>query len=288
MKKILLSFVMLLTAATINAQIELQQVLEEFTGNYNRVNREFEDDPLGSTIGLDDLFLLRHQSHIAPNADCDYSYYYHFYDADCNLYKRLKEIDDDFYYAVHYIARNVFTTDGRICRLVSKNEYGEYGGYEFLVLQIIDEEGKVIQEIAWDDKYGYYRGLELIKVGNKYKLLLYTENGIFHNDDSMGYEMYYYVHIYSCPGNGETTTSVQNVPVKPKRSAFPNPASDLVTLPYDANGATSMKIYDMQGKLVERKFLDKTKQELQLNVRNYTSGMYFFEVNGESNSFIVD
>ena len=49
-----------------------------------------------------------------------------------------------------------------------------------------------------------------------------------------------------------------------------------------------MKIYDMQGKLVERKFLDNNKQELQLNVKDYPSGMYFFEVNGESNSFVVE
>ena len=81
---------------------------------------------------------------------------------------------------------------------------------------------------------------------------------------------------------------MENVPAKVKRNAYPNPATDLVTLPYDANGATSMKIYDMQGKLVERKFLDENKQELQLNVKDYPSGMYFSEVNGESNSFIVE
>lgn len=294
MKKILLGLIMLVTAATMNAQVELQQVLEEFDiSHYGTVDELFEKDPLHRMIGLDDLFLLRHQSHIAPNADYDYSYYYHFYDADCNLYKRLKEIDDGFSYEVKYIARNVFTTDGKICRLVGKYEYIPSpvegpGGSEFRGLQIIDEDGKVLQEITWDDKYGRYVDLVLIKVGNKYKLLLYTQNSIFYNDDSMGYEIYYYVHIYSCPGNGETTTSVQNVPAKVKRNAYPNPATDLVTLPYDANGTTSMKIYDMQGKLVERKFLDKSKQELQLNVKNYPSGMYFFEVNGESNSFIVE
>ena len=164
-----------------------------------------------------------------------------------------------------------------------------YGGTEFRALQIIDEDGKVLQEITWDDKYGRYEDLELIKVGNKYKLLLYTEKSIYYNDDSMSSDYYHYVHIYSCPGNGSNdSTSVQNVPIKPKRNAYPNPATEIVTLPYNANGATSMKIYDMQGKLVERKFLDKTKQELQLNVKNYTSGMYFFEVNGESNSFIVE
>ena len=278
-----------------SAQIELQQVLEELglRYDYSATDYAFELDYTNNRmIGLDDLFLLRYQNHDIHNGDRDYSYYYHFYDADCNLYKRLKEIDDDFYYAVHYIARNVFTTDGKICRFVSKNEYIPSdlvpGSYKFLAFQIIDEDGKVIQEITWDNKYGSCQNVELIKVGNKYKLLLHTENRIFLNDDSMGYESYDYVHIYSCPGNGETTTSVENVPAKVKRNAFPNPATDVVTLPYDANGATSMKIYDMQGKLVERKFLDKNKQELQLNVKNYTSGMYFFEVNGESNSFIVD
>lgn len=291
MKKILLGLIMLATAAIMNAQIKLQQVFEEFSVpyDYSLTDAPFERNSLNRMIGLDDLFLLRYQNHDIPNdGDSDYSYYYHFYDADCNLYKRLKEIDDDFYYAVHYIARNVFTTDGRICRLVSKNEYGEYGGYDFLVLQIIDEEGKVVQDITWDSKYGICRNLKIIKVGNKYKLLLSTEYQTNWNAETMGCDTYYYVLVYSCPGNGETTTSVENVPAKVKRNAYPSPASDLVTLPYDANGATSMKIYDMQGKLVERKFLDKSKQELQLNVKDYPSGMYFFEVNGESNSFIVE
>ena len=290
MKKILLGLIMLATAATMTAQVVLQQVLEEFSGHDNSVFSEsvFDRDPLHRMIGLDDLFLLRYQNHDIHNGDRDYSYYYHFYDADCNLYKRLKEIDDGFFYVVHYITRNVFTTDGKICRLVRKNAYSDYGGYNFLGFQIIDEDGKVIQEITWDNKYGSCQKVELIKVGNKYKLLLSTECQTNWNAETMGCDTYYYVLVYSCPGNGETTTSVENVPMKVKRNAYPNPASDLVTLPYDANGATSMNIYDMQGKLVERKFLDKTKQELQLNVKNYTSGMYFFEVNGESYSFIVE
>ena len=281
MKKILLGLVMLATAATMNAQIELQQVFEEFSvpDYYSLTDAPFERNSLNRMIGLDDLFLLRYENHEIYGGNRDYSYYYYFYDADCNLYKRLKEIDAYSYLDVHYIARNVFTTDGRICRLVRKNEYA---------YQIIDEEGKAIQEITWDSKYGRCKDLGLIKVGNKYKLLLFTEYYTNHNAETMGWDTYYYVLVYSCPGNGETTTSVENVPAKVKRNAYPNPANELVTLPYDANGATSMKIYDMQGKLVERKFLDKSKQELQLNVKDYPSGMYFFEVNGESNSFIVE
>ena len=115
--------------------------------------------------------------------------------------------------------------------------------------------------------------VSLIKIADTYKFVI---------------EVPHATYIYSCPGNGEISTSVENVPAKVKRNAYPNPANELVTLPYEANGATSMKIYDMQGKLVERKFLDKNKQELQLNVKDYPSGMYFFEVNGESNSFVVE
>ena len=275
MKKILLGLIMLVTAATINAQVELQQVLEEFSGTYYKHDEEvFKNEHLNRIVGLDDLFLLRYQAHDIPN-NGGYSYYYHFYDADCNLYKRLKECD--YYYNLHYIARNVFTPDGEICRLVSKQ------GSATFDFQIIDEEGKVIQEITLDEKYGRYEDLELIKVGNKYKLLVYTHYDV----KSTGYN-YYYVHIYSCPGNGESLTSVENVSANTKRHAFPNPATDIVILPYEVKTATSMKIYDMQGKLVERKFLDKNKQELQLNVKDYPSGMYFFEVNGESNSFIVE
>ena len=277
MKKILLGLVMLATAATMNAQIELQVVLEGFI--YEGIDNGFNENPLHARMfGLDDLFLLTN------DYNDEYPYYYHFYDADCNLYKRLKEVDDEFVHRVYHIARNVFTTDGTICRLARKDKYtpnpgsgpgsGGMGTFEFLGIQIIDEDGKIIQEITWDDQYGECERSELIKVGNKYKLLLFTKNA--------------YVRIYSCPGNGETSTSVENVSAKVKRNAYPNPATDIVTLPYDASGSTSMNIYDMQGKLVERKFLDKSKQELQLNVKDYPSGMYFFEVNGESNSFIVD
>lgn len=281
MKKILLGLVMLLTTATMSAQIKLEHVIEGFQFLENR-NYVFDSDHYNISldnryIGLDDLLMME---------DWD-NYELCFYDVDGNLYKRLKDIpEDDYFYKVKYVARNVFTTDGQICRLVTKNKYeGGFGSYIFLGISIIDENGNVIQEIS----NNVTEEPILIKISNKYKLLFNDYECLDWNDEAMGCDDdRYYVCVYSCPGNGETTTSVENVPAKVKRNAYPNPATDLVTLPYDANGSTSMKIYDMQGKLVERKFLDKSKQELQLNVKDYPSGMYFFEVNGESNSFIVD
>ena len=253
MKKILLGLVMLATAATMNAQIELEHVFE---------GAPVIDNLLCYRVGVDDLYIISKSSSSSSNADI------YLYNVDFSLYGVYKA-------HVGIIARNVFTTDNKIC-FIRKENYGHK-------TVIFDENNKVIKEILLDEnleEIEYY----LAQIGNQYKLMI--EGWMPPTNDGDDYKKYTY--IYSCPGDGETTTSVENVPAKVKRNAYPNPASDLVTLPYDANGATSMKIYDMQGKLVERKFLDKNKQELQLNVKNYTSGMYFFEVNGESNSFIVE
>ena len=277
MKKILLGLVMLATAATMNAQIKLEHVIEGFQfleNGHSVFGKDHYNISLDNRyIGLDDLLMMEDRD----------NYELCFYDVDGNLYKRLKAIpDDDYFYNVKYVARNVFTTDGQICRLVTKNKYESgFGNYIFLGISIIDENGNVIQEIS----NNVTEEPILVKISDKYKLLFNDCEYI--EDDGRIWDLTN-VYVYSCPGNGETSTSVENVSAKVKRNAYPNPATEIVTLPYDANGATSMKIYDMQGKLVERKFLDKSKQELQLNVKNYTSGMYFFEVNGESNSFIVE
>ena len=243
MKKILLGLIMLATAATMNAQIELEHVFPGIiypeTYSYSSVHRYY---------GMEDYYVV-----FDYNVECTKIY------------------DKDFGYVCtadaypYIIAKNIFTTNNEICYLTTRGEN----------LKICNQDGVVLNEFAGDSENPPF----LKQIGNEYKLVMLSWNAA-----AKAYETY----IYSCPGNGETTTSVENVPAKAKRNAYPNPASDLVILPYDANGATSMKIYDMQGKLVERKFLDKSKQELQLNVKDYPSGMYFFEVNGESNSFIVD
>ena len=285
MKKILLGFIMLVTAATMNAQMKLEYVLEGYElgvvqdlGSYET---PYDAIGLNNIIGLDDFILLKNHAEDT----------YFFFDAEGELYATLKDMADDTVdsYDMITIAKNVFTTDGKICRLVKAYETRFGGGdaghtsYDILGIYVIDEDGNTIQKIPFKHDVDVL----LVKVAGQYKLLITECYEEWENWEII--DEGHCTYVYSCPGNGSNdSTSVQNVPAKVKRNAYPNPATDLVTLPYDANGATSMKIYDMQGKLVERKFLDKNKQELQLNVKNYTSGMYFFEVNGESNSFIVD
>ena len=185
---------------------------------------------------------------------------FHIYDSNYSLVHTFPQ-------EPQIVAKNVFTEDGKICVVNVTNENDWWNTYR---IEILKEDGEFIQRWGFENQCPM---VSLIKIADTYKFVI---------------ELPHETYIYSCPGNGEATTSVENVPAKVKRNAYPNPANELVTLPYEANGATSMKIYDMQGKLVERKFLDKNKQELQLNVKDYPSGMYFFEVNGESNSFVVE
>ena len=257
MKKILLGLIMLVTAATMNAQIELEHVI---TNSYILPDYEFYGP---QQVGIDCIIAYEKKGvEIASGTLKSWR----LYDHNMQLIIQIPYIQYDEYLLL--VTRNIFTTDNRLCYVTIK-----LNSYEAI---IYDEMGEIIYTIpnVYDDYPVYIR-----KINNKYKLIVPVKDSSSNTIDTQ---------IYSCPGNGETTTSVENIPAKVKRNAYPNPASDLVILPYDANGATSMKIYDMQGKLVERKFLDKNKQELQLNVKNYPSGMYFFEVNGESNSFIVE
>lgn len=262
MKKILLGLVLLLTTATMSAQVELEKTVADCSAAL----------PAIQFVGMDNYFVLRDMDG-KDYGDSGGYYQYYIYNENMDLVKTLRGAVSDRIIA---LTKNVFTTDGKFCYITYDEE---------TKITIFDEDHKTLLLIPNVDKwhfkqYYYYYGSSdankahcIRKISNEYKLFIPIEGGI---------------SIYSCPGNGETSTSVENVPAKIKRNAYPNPATDLVTLPYEANGATSMKIYDMQGKLVERKFLDKSKQELQLNVKNYPTGMYFFEVNGESNSFVVE
>ena len=200
-------------------------------------------------VGLEDMYLIRGNDSL-----------FHIYDSDYSLVHTFPQ-------EPQIVAKNVFTEDGKICVVNVTNENDWWNTYR---IEILKEDGECIQRWGFENQCPM---VSLIKIADTYKFVI---------------EVPHATYIYSCPGNGETSTSVENVPAKVKRNAYPNPANELVTLPYEANGAISMKIYDMQGKLVERKFLDKNKQELQLNVKDYPSGMYFFEVNGESNSFVVE
>lgn len=71
--------------------------------------------------------------------------------------------------------------------------------------------------------------------------------------------------------------------------AYPNPARNTISLPYNLNKGeqAEMLIYDVNGKMIEKKMIDSTFDKILLNVESYTPGIYFYSVNGVSHKFVV-
>ncbi len=71
--------------------------------------------------------------------------------------------------------------------------------------------------------------------------------------------------------------------------AYPNPSNTVVTIPYDLNGADNavMRIFNIEGKLIETIRLNNASLDVTVDVRNYPKGVYIYQVNGAARKFMV-
>lgn len=91
--------------------------------------------------------------------------------------------------------------------------------------------------------------------------------------------------IYQCSGSVNIVQQ-NGIDLRP---AFPNPATNIITLPYQLkNKATSqINIYDASGHLYTAIPVGSHFNEVKIDVSNYPSGIYIYECEGISNKFIV-
>ena len=94
-----------------------------------------------------------------------------------------------------------------------------------------------------------------------------------------------YTEIYSIDGYESTSEKT----IRSFGHAYPNPARNTISLPYNLNKGeqAEMLIYDVNGKMIEKKTIDSTFDKILLNVESYTPGIYFYSVNGVSHKFVV-
>lgn len=169
-----------------------------------------------------------------------------------------------------------------------------------------------------DNNYEFL--VNYIRTDNTYdntreKSILYNQNGSIIKDFGFAYmvSVYPYLHIansnfrltvtkYYYDGTNTTIkTEIYSVPGIPPTSvaslksdeiqlAYPNPANSIITLPYQLkNGEIAlMNIYNNNGQLMDTKQIDFMFDKILLDVSNYPKGVYFYEVNGFSNRFIVE
>lgn len=70
-------------------------------------------------------------------------------------------------------------------------------------------------------------------------------------------------------------------------AAYPNPASDYVSLPYESNRSGEVKVYGIDGRLVSSVRVPAGNGVVNVNVAQMPAGVYIYRLNNASGKFIV-
>ena len=70
-------------------------------------------------------------------------------------------------------------------------------------------------------------------------------------------------------------------------TAYPNPATLSVTLPYSTETASDMQVYGIDGRLVSTTHVQPGTGEVTLRVDALPKGVYIYRLNSQSGKFIV-
>jgi len=84
--------------------------------------------------------------------------------------------------------------------------------------------------------------------------------------------------------NVGNVTSIEEISFLKKVKLFPNPTSDFlfIKIPNKKNGNFQFSITDILGKtMLEKSFLENEKTEFSIDVKNWSSGIYFFKIKME-------
>lgn len=185
---------------------------------------------------------------------------------DFTLYKsfRLNELS-----WLSSVAKGIYTSDKNLtCFVASCLDDGRKGGYRS---GVYDENGT---KVATLDIGAAIAKTEIVQIGDGYKLLVKCEDNK--------------TYVFALGGNISEETTINNIPAKQFARPYPNPTNGSINLPYELNSKFGhMRIFDAGGHLVETRLISNQQETLELNTQAYPAGLYFYEVEGMSQSFIV-
>jgi len=144
---------------------------------------------------------------------------------------------------------------------------------ERLKLLLYDHNHTIIKDFGT----AFFLGVSNIAyIINDVRMFLVNRTNVYTSSSS-------YTDVYSINGvtnSPENIVEMQNVP-------YPNPANEFINIPIEMNNNINyVKIYDINGRLIETKVVNNTTDNFLLNVTNYPSGIYIYECNGNTNRFI--
>lgn len=171
---------------------------------------------------------------------------------------------------VIYVSQKLFNDDDLI-EFIVHDPMSSGGDNTFVA--IYNENEQLIQKFDGAIHITYLDNPMIFQYQNSAKLIIsYTDR----------------TEIYALPGSLPNNI-IEGVSKSLVNPPFPNPSSSVINLPYllEQGQSSVMRIFNMNGQLIEIKNIDSTFDKIRLNIESYKSGIYIYEYNGVSNKFIV-
>jgi len=254
----------LLFLKTTNAQINLEHTFDEIVFTHSKIYYEptlYDSNLYYNTVLKDNKYTVTSYN---PDYSINSKITYNFraktgYDiTNVFISKKLFNNNDDYEFLVKYTRKDFVSSNLRDNVIL----YNKNGG--------------IIKDFGF--AYFITSSTSLNIIDNAYRFIV-SKN---FTDSIPNYQTEIY-SVDGIPTGGKVLTYEKQPP-------YPNPANSTITLPYQLKkGEISyMNIYDISGKLIDTKQIDSYFDKIQLNISNYTRGIYIYEVNGISSKFIVD
>ena len=170
---------------------------------------------------------------------------------------------------------------------VGKNIYTNSGKYEFLLFCRTGEYDDGRCYFCNDDGEFIYlcnASSECEVGGASYCVSKIVQNKLILTSwETSGGDHYEVSKVYSLYGN----VSKIATPTSSQPKAYPNPATSNIKIQYTVDKMNVINIYDMSGKVIERIFLSPSVNEIEIQVDNYSSGVYIYKYEDVSGKFIL-
>ena len=190
----------------------------------------------------------------------------------------------DFYSENHTFVNsiNISNADNTSAYSFSRNVFNDDNKVEFIAITVTGTGSDAV----WNYKLYNEDGAVLFDFGNisfpaikilNGQYILIARDRVSHN-----------TRVYTLGGTPQVGLD-ENPDALQERNAYPNPATQLINLQYElSKGETAtMAIYNQNGQRIDELKIGSYFKECQLDVSNYSPGVYFYAYNGVTKKFIV-
>lgn len=247
--------------------ISLMIAIFWFSGTMAQVTLEHTYNYSATVVKLETLGYKYYLMDV-PREEC------RIYNLDHSVYKTISctAPANCYLFDIKFLSEKLFDADAGIELLYSYYQYYSGGDYYDYDSRIINEDGS---EIVFIDGalYNYIN-----KTGDEdYKLFSYCYN-------FSSFPEVIWTNIYSLPGLPVLNASLANNETNWLLTAFPNPTNKSVKLAYSLPEnvfSATLYLIDNNGRPIDEFIVDTYSDHLDLDVSNFSSGVYFYFIETE-------